>query len=114
MSGLIGLLAGFLVWSSSFAALYGLHATGCAAGWQDPGHYASPLRLALGLVWLLHVAALAWLAVRFARPAQLAPAQPAEAPTAAFLERAAFTLTLVAVAATLATGAPIVILELCR
>ena len=114
MSAISSLVAGFLVWTSSFAALYGLHATGCAVGWQDPGHYASPLRLALGLVWLLHLAALAWLAARIGRAAQPTPVLTGEAPTGAFLHRAAFTLTLVALVATVATGAPIALLEPCR
>jgi hypothetical protein len=106
MSALAGLVAGFLVWSSAFVALYGLHAVGCNLGWQAPETYASPLRLALVAVWLLHAAALVWLVLHF-RPAAAASSAP-------FLERAAFTLSALALAVTLITGAPILALDLCR
>jgi len=106
MRNLTGLVAGFLIWSSAFAALYGLHAIGCAADWQGAGIYASPLRLALLAVWLMHMAALAWLTLRF-RPFAALKAAP-------FLDRAACALSALALAATGATGAPVLALELCR
>jgi len=106
MRAATGLVAGFLVWSSAFVALYGLHAVGCRLGWQAPEIYASPLRLTLIAVWLLHAAALALLVVHF-RPALAATPAP-------FLERAAFILSAVALAATLLTGAPVLALDLCR
>lgn len=106
MRPIFGLVAGFAVWSSAFAALYGLHAVGCNLGWQAPERYASRLRLALVAMWLLHAAMLGWLVLHFKTTAAAA------APT--FLERAAVTLSALALAVTLLTGAPILALDLCR
>lgn len=106
MRKLAGLVAGFLVWSAAFTALYSLHAVGCAAGWQEAGIYASPLRLALVAVWLVHLAALVWLTL-WLRPATAGTKAPP-------LARAAWALSALALAATLATGAPVLALELCR
>ena len=60
--GLLGLVAGFLVWSSAFVVLYGLHALGCAWGWDartaGVGSLGSVtlLRLVLVGAWALHLA----------------------------------------------------------
>ena len=106
-AGLFGLTTGLLVWSSCFVVLYGLHAAGCAAGWHDAGGYVSPLRLSLLAAWALHLAALVWLVAHYRRAA------PADDRTGGFLQLAAWTLGLVALVATLWTGAPVAVLELC-
>ena len=106
-AGLFGLVAGLLVWSSAFIALYGLHAVGCNAGWHDAGSYASPLRVVLITVWAVHLGALAWLVARYRRAA------PVDDRTEGLLQLAAWTLGLVALAATVWTGAPVAVLELC-
>ena len=106
-AGLFGLVAGLLVWSSCFIGLYGLHAIGCNAAWDNSGHYASTLRLALLAAWALHLGALAWLVAHYRWAA------PGGGRTSSFLRLAAWTLGLVALAATLWIGAPVVLLELC-
>lgn len=110
--GLIGLVAGFLVWSSAFLVLYGVHALGCAWGWEARAlGPTSALRLALVVVWALHVVVLAWLALapRRALPA----ARRVPEPTPALLARATLVLTLAALVATLWTGLPVVAYPLC-
>jgi len=51
------LAAGFAVWASALLALYAIHGLGCAFGWPS-----GPVRVALGLVLIAHlaVAALMW------------------------------------------------------
>lgn len=109
--GLLGLVAGFLVWSSAFLVLYGLHALGCAWGWDArPAGPASLLRLVLLAAWALHVAlvaALALLARRLAR----APGEPGGAP---LVGRATLALSLAALVATVWTGIPVLAYPLCR
>lgn len=87
--------AGFLAWSAGFAALYALHALGCAQAWPH-----ATLRAALVLTWLAATAAAlatALLALRrVPRP------------------RAAAAANLAATAAMLLTGAPAALLSLCR
>ena len=106
-AGLFGLVAGLLVWSSAFVALYGLHAVGCNAGWHDAGSYVTPLRLVLVAVWAVHLVALGWLVAWYRRGA------PVDDRTGGFLQLAAWTLGLVALVATVWTGAPVAVLELC-
>ena len=105
--GLLGLVAGLLVWSSAFIALYGLHAVGCDLGWHQPGRFASPLRFVLIAVWALHLGVLVWLVAWYRRAATGADR------TIGFLQLAAWTLGLVALVATLWTGAPVALLGLC-
>lgn len=101
MGGVLGLAVGFLVWSSGFALLYGLHAVGCAHGWQAGGGFASPLRLALLGLWALHLAVLAWLLARY------------RAAGGGFIRDTAVVLTTLALLAMLWTGAPVAVLRLC-
>lgn len=74
---LLRMSGGALVWTSAFVALYTGYSLGCQnvriVG--DPG-LANPVTLALVAIALLHVAAMAWLGVRwFRRPVA---AQPGE------------------------------------
>jgi hypothetical protein len=50
------LAAGFAVWCSALVVLYAVHAIGCAFAWS-----AGPLRLALALVLLAHLAVIGWM-----------------------------------------------------
>lgn len=65
-------IAGFIVWSSAFVALYALQGLGCALRWdalQTLG--TNRLTLMLGALWLLHLAllaALGWFSLRRWRP----------------------------------------------
>ena len=106
-AGLMGLAAGLLVWSACFVALYGLHAVGCSLDWHAPGSFLSPLRLVLVAVWAVHLAVLVWLVAWYRRAA------PVGDRTGGFLQLAAWTLGLVALVATVWTGAPVAVLELC-
>ena len=107
MFSVLGLALGFLVWSSGFVVVYALHATGCAFGWHELGQYASPLRLSLLTVWALHLAALGWLLALYRRPAEQ------DDTGTRFARRAAMVLTALALFATVWTGAPMAVLELC-
>ena len=65
LPSLILLVAGFVIWSSAFVALYGALSVGCAFGWDavlfGP---VSALRALLIALWLLHLAMLAMLNLR--------------------------------------------------
>lgn len=109
--GLLGLAAGFLAWSSAFLVLYGLHALGCAWGWdaREAGP-ASLLRLVLVGAWIAHLALLCGLVALSRRLGRDAGA--GDAPR--LLARATMALTLAALVATLWTGLPVVAYPLCR
>ena len=60
--GLLAAIAGLIVWAIGFSALYGLSALGCEYGWTARGVAGvNVFQLVLGLVWALHLAALAFL-----------------------------------------------------
>lgn len=63
---ILWLVAGFSVWGLALVAVYVLHAIGCAFGWP-----AGPLRIAMAVLLLAHVAALIgmWQWLRRPRPA---------------------------------------------
>ncbi|MGJ3263044.1 MAG: hypothetical protein ACFE0R_07400 [Salinarimonas sp.] len=110
--GLIGLVAGFLLWSSAFLVLYGLHALGCAWGWE--ARVVGPtswLRLALVVAWAVHVALLAALLALAWRGR---PARDALERTPALIAGTTVALTLAALVATLWTGLPVVTYPLCE
>jgi len=105
---LVTLIAGYLVWSSCFVALYGLLSLGCRL---PAGLRVGPLGVdlvAAGLVavWLLHLAALAVL-IRATRR------RSAESDEGLFMRRLALILHLSAVAATLWIGFPLLLLPPC-
>lgn len=100
------LAAGFAIWSSAFASLYGLSGIGCAMGWdQILAGPVSMLRLALSAVWLAHCGAGLWLARYAARRRHL---------RRDMFTDGAYRLSLAALAASVATGAPGMVLSLCR
>lgn len=108
--GLLGLAAGFLVWSAAFVVLYGLHALGCAWGWD--ARAAGPtslLRLVLVGAWVGHLALLVLLVLLARRLAGAAGA--GEGPR--LLAQATLVLSLAALVATLWTGLPVIAYPLC-
>lgn len=105
---LVTLIAGFLVWSSCFVALYGLLSLGCRL---PAGLRAGPFGLdlvtpALVAVWLLHLAAVVMLirGTRRRRP---------DGEHGAFVRRLSLFLHLSAFAATLWIGFPLLLLPPC-
>lgn len=106
---LIWLVAGFTLWAAGFSALYGIHAVGCRAGWEEAMLGALPAnRIVLIVIYAVHIALGAALYVPLARIAARW-----EGPAADTVRRAAIILTLAAVVATVWTGAPVLFLEPC-
>jgi len=98
---LLWLTAGFTLWAGAFLALYGVNAVGCAFAWP------SALQRGVLLTLLaLHLAALGYLAWRCWQLRQ-SHGRPA------FLEYVGFGATISALAATLLTFAPSLVLSLC-
>ena len=98
---LLLLAAGFALWASAFVVLYGLNAVGCAFEW--------PQRLQRGLLLTalaLHLTALAWLAWHCWQRRR-------DCSASGFLEYVGLGATVAALAATLLTFAPSVVLTLC-
>lgn len=106
---LIWLVAGFTLWGAGFSALYGLHAVGCRAGWEEAAFAGlSVNRIVLLLTYIGHVAlgAALWFPLdRIARRWQ--------GPSADTVRRVAIMVTIAAVISTLWTGAPVLFLETC-
>jgi hypothetical protein len=99
------LLGGQLVWSMAFVMLYGLHALACALVAGD----SAWLRLALGAVWLAHVAVgivlVEWLRRR---------ARGAGDGTRRFVAQVAVTLAATGSFATAWTGLPLLLTRACE
>ncbi|MFL9824204.1 hypothetical protein [Rhodoplanes sp. SY1] len=105
---LLLLVAGFVIWSSAFVLLYALQSIGCAAGWERPTVAGtSLLRALLVLLWTAHVGALVALLIYTWRR------RPGGAEVARFAHRVAIGTSMVALVATLWTGAPIVAASMC-
>ncbi|MGY6660903.1 MAG: hypothetical protein ACXIVO_01140 [Glycocaulis sp.] len=106
---LIWLVAGFTVWAAGFSVLYGLHAVGCRAGWEEAVIAGlSANRILLLVTYLGHVAlgAMLWFPLnRIARRWEGASADT--------MRRVAVIVTIAAVISTLWTGAPVLVLEAC-
>lgn len=106
-------IAGFLLWSGAFVALYGLQAVGCHLGWHRTGMFGISLhRAILGTIFL------AVLAVAVAITAHAA--RLAEAGTTAdgsmlrrFLDRIGLWTNLAACGAIAATFIPLFVLATC-
>lgn len=106
---MVGLIAGYLVWSLCFVVLYSLLSVGCEAGWH---HYRllgiNLLSWLLVLAWLLHVAAAAWLVwrVKSSDPEQLER-------NGRFMRRVTLLLHVTALAGTIWIGIPVLGLPPC-
>ncbi|ALN74312.1 hypothetical protein [Aureimonas sp. AU20] len=107
---LLLLLAGFVIWSSAFIALYAGLSVGCAFGW-DQARFGpvSLLRALLVGIWLLHLLMLGALWLLCRRRAR----QSGEAEPDRFLAAAALTASIAAVVVTLVNYAPILNLTIC-
>ena len=101
--GLWFLVAGFAAWGSALAILYAALGVGCEQGWDEvmlgP---VSLLRSLLLVLWVGHLAVLAWLYVLCRRLA--AEGWFGRTPTARFLVRAGLAATAAAFVATVVTG----------
>jgi hypothetical protein len=110
-ANLLLLCAGLVIWSSAFVSLYAVLSIGCAFGWEAVA--LGPLslqRAALIGIWLLHLAVIvglgAWVRARRRR-------LTGEDGLGRFFAGTALWATLVAVAVTLVTYAPILGLSAC-
>lgn len=98
---LLLLAAGFILWAGAFLTLYGVNAVGCAFAWPR-----SLQRGILLTLLALHVAALGLLAWRDWKRRQVLD-------RADFVESVGLGATISALAATLLTFAPSLVLTLC-
>ena len=97
------LVAGFVLWSSAFVALYGGQALGCRLGWENVDLGPITLnRTVLLAVWAVHLCVIGLLTVVLARRYASASASP-------FIERAGLALSLCALAATIWIGFPVLV-----
>lgn len=100
----LGLLAGFLLWGLAFVTLYAVHGFACSTGMQD-----SVTRTALIALFLGFVAAHIWLAWHY-----WLRLRPALEPPLALVRLISFVLALAALATTVWTGSPVLLLSICR
>lgn len=103
----LGLIAPFALWALAFSVLYGGHGLACGIGMQ-PADYASVTRIVLGLILVTFIAAHAWLAWRSWRRWK-----GGGEPALRFVRLASFALALAALATTLWTGFPVLVLRIC-
>jgi hypothetical protein len=98
------LAAGFLVWCSALVAVYAVHAIGCTFAWS-----AGALRLALAVVFFVHLAVIGWMWHR------LGGADPSRETdgTRAFFRVAAVWATIAAFATTILTLGATLLLTVC-
>lgn len=98
------LAAGFTIWCVALVILYALHAIGCAFGWP-----AGPLRLSLAVVLLLHLVAIGWLWRYRAKASR----DPGPERIGAFLHTVVLWTLIAALAATVITFGPALLLTAC-
>ncbi|SFZ86287.1 hypothetical protein SAMN02983003_3467 [Devosia enhydra] len=108
-AGLMPLIAGFVLWSLGFVALYGLNAVGCAMGWHLLG--SEPLTLQRLMLVLVLAATLAGVgALTLAQRREVGrQTQGREG----LILRAGYWASLAALGATLFTFAPVFALSTC-
>lgn len=113
-TGLIGLVAGFLVWVSALITLYAVLSIGCVLGWERivPGP-VSVQRLVLILLWAAHILALLLIVLERKRRARHASLRKAAQEPRGFFDQAILASTIAALGATLWTGAPILHASTC-
>ena len=98
------LAAGFSVWCSALATLYALHAVGCAFAWS-----AGPLRIGLAALLLAHLTVIGWLW----RDLAAANPDPGFGQTGIFLHAVAIWTLMAALATTILTLGPPLLLTIC-
>ena len=102
---LLLLVAGFLIWSSAFAVLYGVQGLGCRLGWAEVGLGPVSLnRTALVAVWAVHIGLIGFLAAVLVR-------RRSSGCALSFIDRAGLALTFCALMATVWIGLPILATE---
>jgi hypothetical protein len=102
---------GFAIWTLAFSLLYAVQATGCELGWHRQS--VGPLSLLRGLLiilWVAHMAALAWLFLFCQRALATVPAR---ATSNVFLWRASAALTVTAMVATVWIGLALLVPSMC-
>jgi hypothetical protein len=104
------MIAGLAIWGLAFNALYGAQALGCALGWDRlSGGPASLHRVVLGgalaVFFLLHGLLILWLRRRRA----VAATDGGER----WVSKVALAVAWLGMAATLATGSPVLVLTSC-
>ncbi len=97
---LVAMIAGFLLWTSAFVALYAVFSLACIYDWPAP-------RLFVVGVWLVHLIAHGALVAWTLRWWRARPADPAD--PRPFLRLAAVTIAIAALGATVWTGLPAVL-----
>jgi hypothetical protein len=100
---LLPLVTGFTLWASAFVSLYGVNAIACRFAWPRPFH-----RGILLLLLALHLVVLGWMTLRCWRRRR-----SQQDVRAAFIESVGLGLTIAALAATLLTFAPSLVLSTC-
>ena len=101
---LVWLGSGFVVWASALVALYAVHAIGCAFAWP-----AGPLRVGLGAVLLVHLAAIAAIWYQLINR----PIGIRDGGTRDFLVNVSLWATVAAIVATVLTLGPPLLLTTC-
>jgi hypothetical protein len=101
---LVWLGAGFAVWASALVTLYAVHAIGCAFAWP-----AALLRVGLSAVLLVHIAVLAAIWHQLANR----PIGAEDGGTSDFLVTVSLWATAAAIAATVLTLGPALLLTTC-
>ncbi len=108
---LLLIVAGFLIWGSSFVLLYGVNAVGCELGWPRLG--LGPLSLQRGVlivIWIVHLGGLGLL---FAAVWQRLRSQDEGSRLVCFLSVTAVATAASALFATIWTGIPLIGLSTC-
>lgn len=104
---LLGLVAGFAIWSSAFVVLYAVHGGACGASSAGDAP-AAWLRSALIAIFALHLAAHAALIWWFTHRLDAHGAAPGR-----FLRATSLILAIAAMLATVWTSSPVLFLRLC-
>jgi hypothetical protein len=105
---LVLMAAGFGIWASAFVVLYSAASLGCELGWNHVRlGPISLLRTILIAIWLIHMAALAWLFRHCMRAARNNPDRDH------FIYRAAMYLTGAAIATTVWLGIALLVPSEC-
>lgn len=111
---LVWIVAGFLVWSAAFVALYSMQAIGCRFGWDEMvvaggiGGGVSLHRVVLVVLFAISLAA-AWTVVALARKRR----EGASGPLSSFMEVVAWLAALAALVSTAISLGPVLFLTAC-
>lgn len=96
------LVAGFGVWGSAHVAIYAAHAIGCAFSWPS-----EPLRIIFALILAVHLGILVWMRYRIHAIADR------DSRLGAFLHTVFIWSVVAAIAATILSFGPVLLLTTC-